>query len=119
MAKNLLCQKDTAETFLLSKKFCVIFKNSAGFVTTDEVLSHLLWIKSIKKEDLESPIKHYHPKHHNSRTENYASNMLTGAQNKRRKSQEYEKDKNSLSSPPTTTRCQSNASVMGELTCCF
>ena len=48
----------------------------AGFSRIDEVLSHLLWIKSIQKEELEPTIKNYHPKHHNSCTANYGCNML-------------------------------------------
>ena len=56
-----------------------IFKNFAGFAAIDKVPSHLLRIKSIKKEDLESTIKNYHPKHHNSCTANYGSNMLARA----------------------------------------
>ena len=76
-AKCFLCQKDTAETLLSSEKLCAVFKNWAGFTAIDEVPSHLLWIKLIKKEDyLESTIKNYHPKHNNSCTANYSSNML-------------------------------------------
>ena len=45
--------------------------------------------------------------------------MLARAQNKRRKILENEKDNDSLTSPPPTTRHQSNGSVMGELVCCF
>ena len=57
-AKCFLCQKDTAETLLSSEKLCAIFKNWVGFTAIDEVPSHLLWIKLIKKEDyLESTIK--------------------------------------------------------------
>ena len=59
-AKCFLCQKDTAETLLSFEKLRAIFKNLAGFAAIDEVPSHLLWIKSIKKEDLELTIKNYH-----------------------------------------------------------
>ena len=45
--------------------------------------------------------------------------MLARAQSKRRKIQENEKDNDSLTFPPPTTRRRSNASVMGELVCCF
>ena len=45
--------------------------------------------------------------------------MLAQAQNKRRKIQENDKDNDSLTSPPPTIRRRSNASVMGELVCCF
>ena len=82
-----------AGTLLSSEKFCAIFKNLAGFPAIDEVPSHLLLIKSVKKEDLESTIKSYYPKHHNSCTANYGSNVFDRAQNKRRKIQENEKDK--------------------------
>ena len=92
-AKCFLCQKDTAETLC---KLRAIFKNLAGFAAIDEVPNDLLWIKSIEKEDLESTIKNYHHKHHNSRSANYGSNMLARAQSKRRKIQENEKDKDSL-----------------------
>ena len=103
-AKCFLCQKDTAETLLSSEKLRAIFKNLAGFATIDKVPSHLLCIKSIKKEDLESIIKNYYPKHHNGCTTNYGSNMLARAQNKCRKIQENDKDNNSLTSPPSTRR---------------
>ena len=103
-AKCFLCQRDTAETLFSSEKLHAIFKKLAGFAAIDEVPSHLLWIKSIKKEDLESTIKKYHPKHHNSCTANYGSNMLARAQNKCRKIQENDKDNDSLTSPPPTTR---------------
>ena len=75
-AKCFLRQK--AETLLSSENLRAIFKNLAGFAAIDEVPSHFLWIKLIKKEDLESNIKNYHPKH-NSRTANYGSNMLARA----------------------------------------
>ena len=45
--------------------------------------------------------------------------MLARAQNKRRKIQENDEVNESLASPPTTTRRRSNASVMGEMVCCF
>ena len=96
-AKCFLCQRDTAETLFSSEKLHAVFKKLAGFAAIDEVPSHLLWIKSIKKEEIESTIKDYHPKHHNSCTANY----------------------DSLTSPPAITRRQSSASVMGELVCCF
>ena len=117
-AKCFLCQKDTAETLLSSEKLRAIFKNLTGFSAIDEVSSHLLWNKSIKKEDLESTIKNYHPKHHNSCTANYGSNMLARAQNKRRKIQENEKD-DSLTFSLPTTRYQSNVSVSRQSVCCF
>ena len=60
-AKCFLCQKDMAETLLSSEKLHAIFKNLAGLQQLFKF--HLLWIKSIKKEDLESTIKNYHPKH--------------------------------------------------------
>ena len=118
-AKCFLCQKDTAETLLSSEKLHAIFKNLAGFATIDKVPSHLLCIKSIKKEDLESIIKNYYPKHHNGCTTNYGSNMLARAQNKCRKIQENNKDNDSLTSPPSTRRRWSTASFMGELICWF
>ena len=64
--KYFLCQKDTAETRFSSGKLRAIFKNLAGFVVIDEVPSYLLWVKSIKEEDLESTNKNYHPRHHNT-----------------------------------------------------
>ena len=54
--KCFLCKKDTSETLLSSEKLCAIFKKLAGFATNDEVLSHRLRIKSIKKDNLESTI---------------------------------------------------------------
>ena len=91
----------------------------AGFAAIDEVPSHLLWIKPIEKEDLESTIKNYHLKHHNSCTANYGSNVLARAQSKRRKIRENKKDNDSLISPLPATRRQSNVLVVGELECCF
>ena len=110
-AKCFLCQKDTAETLLSFEKLRAIFKNLAGFAAIDEVPSHLLWIKSIKKEDLELTIKNYH----HVAQETMAQICL---QNKCRKMQENDKDNDSLTSPPITRR-RSSASVMGELVCCF
>ena len=66
-AKCFLCQKDMAETLLSSEKLHEIFKNLTGFAAIDEVQSHLLLIKLIKKKDF---------KHHNSYTANYGSNMF-------------------------------------------
>ena len=97
----------------------MVFKNLAGFAAIDEVPSHLLWIKLIKKEDLEPTIKNYHLKHHDSCIANYGSNVLAWAQNKGRKIQENEKDDDSLISPLQTTRRRSNVLVVGELVCCF
>ena len=79
-AKCFPCQNDTAETLLSSEKLLAIFKNLAGFPTTDVVPSRFLWIKSIKKEEPKSTIKNYSPKHHNSCTGKYGSNMLARAQ---------------------------------------
>ena len=115
-AKCFLFQKDTAETLLSYEKLRAIFKNFAAIY---EVPSYLLLIKSIKKEDLESTIKNYYPKHHNNCTANYGSYMFARVQNKRWKIQENDKDNDSLTSPPTATRRRSNDSVMRELVCCF
>lgn len=59
-AKCFLYQKDTAETLLLSEKLHAIFMNLAGFGATDDAPSHLLQVKSMKQEGLESTIKNYH-----------------------------------------------------------
>ena len=45
--------------------------------------------------------------------------MLARSQNKRRKIQENYEDNDSITSHPPNTRRQSNATVMGELVCCF
>ena len=82
---------------------------------------HLVFLcmKSIKKEDLESTIKNYHPKHHKSCTANYGCNLLAWAQSKCRKILKNEKESELLTSLPPTTRHQSKASVTGKLICCF
>ena len=113
--KCFLCQKDTAETLLSCQKLRTIIQNFAGFAAIDEVPSHLLWIKSINKEDLELTTKNYHPKHHKSYTVNYGSNMLARVQNKFTKIHEND----SLTSPPPTTSFRSSASVIREFACCF
>ena len=113
--KCFLCEKDTAGTLFSCQKLRTIFQNFPGFAAIDEAPSHLLWIKSINKEDLELTTKSYHPKHHNSYTANYGSNMLAREQNKFGKIQEND----SLTSPPPTTSFQSSASVMREFVFCF
>ena len=95
------------------EKLRAIFKNLTGFAAIDEVPSHLLWIKSIKKEDLELTIKNYHHVAQETMAQICLHECKTNAGKCRRMIKN-----DSLTSPPVT-RGRSSASVMGELVCCF
>ena len=104
-AKCFPCQRDTAETLPSSEKLRAVFQNLAGFAAIDELPSHLLWIKSIKKEDLESTIKNYHSKHHN---------IIICLHERETNAGKFRR----MIKITTHTRGRSNALVMGELVCC-